>query len=78
MASDREEKVDSTYATMTVTIEVRNLGSWGPQCQIDQVYRQAAESAIGYLSKLAQQEKGKFRIIGNAKVTAVMSTVDRP
>lgn len=33
----------STAATVTLTIELTNLGSWGPDCMIDQVYRQAVK-----------------------------------
>ena len=30
-----------TGAKVTLTLELTNLGSWGPDCKIDQVYKQA-------------------------------------
>lgn len=41
----------STSARVTVTVEV-NVGSWGPECELEQVYRQGSETAIGRLRRL--------------------------
>lgn len=35
-----------TLAKVTVQFEIE-VGSWGPECGLDQVYRQASESAQG-------------------------------
>lgn len=39
-----------TNATVTLTIELSNLGSWGPDCQTSQIYKQAIEAANGRLN----------------------------
>jgi hypothetical protein len=60
-----------TYARATLTIEVRNIGSWGPGCQLDQVYRQAAEAAIGKIRNTFKPTD--VFIIGDVKVTAIIT-----
>lgn len=41
-----------TGAKVTLTLELTNLGSWGPECQINQVYKQALDQAAGKLGQL--------------------------
>lgn len=41
-----------TGAKVTLTLELTNLGSWGPECQINQVYKQALDQAAGKLGRL--------------------------
>lgn len=36
----------TTHAVVTLEVKVR-VGSWGPDCTVQQVYQQAAESAEG-------------------------------
>ncbi|KGX18871.1 hypothetical protein X896_724 [Burkholderia pseudomallei ABCPW 1] len=43
----------TTSARVTVTLEVK-VGSWGPECQLSQVYRQGTESARGRIRNLIQ------------------------
>jgi hypothetical protein len=61
-------------ATVTVTVEISNLGAWGSDCQLDQVYKQAAESAIGKLRTGMREQD--FRIVGNPQVRAVIVDQD--
>jgi hypothetical protein len=42
----------STGATVTITVELTGLGSWGPECTTEQVYRQAGEAAVNRLRKI--------------------------
>lgn len=39
----------SVHAVATITVEVRGLGSWGKECTMEQVVRQAGEQARGKL-----------------------------
>ncbi|MFL4510802.1 hypothetical protein ACJ6WJ_02540 [Stenotrophomonas maltophilia] len=58
----------STSALVQVTVEV-HAGSWGEGCNLDQVYRQAAESALGEL-RSALNKRG-IRIVGVASIKAI-------
>ncbi len=58
----------STYALVQVTVEV-NAGSWGEGCQLDQVYRQAAASALGELH--GALDKRGIRVVGVASIKAI-------
>lgn len=58
----------STSALVQVTVEVR-AGSWGEGCQLDQVYRQAAASALGKLQRVLEKEG--VRIVGVASIKAI-------
>lgn len=66
----------SSYATVQLTIEIRGLGSWGPECQIDQVHKQAKREA---LEKLARATKGTrdFRVIGEPVVSTITHEEER-
>ncbi|NSX21871.1 hypothetical protein HTV13_18850 [Pseudomonas putida] len=64
----------STGAKVTITIEMTNLGSWGPDCTLDQVYRQAREAAIGRLNNVFKDHVATTRILGPVIVEAV--TID--
>ncbi len=58
----------STSALVQVTVEVR-AGSWGDGCELSQVYRQAAESAVGKLRRALASEG--VRIVGVASIKAI-------
>lgn len=64
----------TTGATVKLTIQISNLGSWGPDCQIDQVYRQALREAEGRLNKLFVGQN--IRIIGGASVQAITTDME--
>jgi hypothetical protein len=59
----------TAYAKAVVTVEVTGLGSWGPDCQNDQVFRQASEAAIGRLQNC--KDLSNVRIIGEPKITMI-------
>ncbi len=63
-------KMTTARAVVTVTLELRVSGSWGEDCTIAQVYRQAEASARGIIrNKLGTD----VQIKGEPKVTAVMA-----
>lgn len=63
----------TTFAKVQVTLEVP-VGSWGPECGLDQVYRQASEEALGKLRRITQLDR--IRIVGVTKITAVSTEVE--
>lgn len=65
----------STTARATLTVEIYALGSWGKDCQLDQVYKQAAEAAIGRLENC--KDLRNIRIIGKPIITAVLVEEDK-
>lgn len=67
----------STAAKVTLTIELTNLGSWGPDCTIDQVYRQAREAAIGRLNKVFKDHTSTTRILGPVVVEAITTDLEK-
>ena len=66
----------STGATVTLTIEISNIGSWGPDCKIDQVYRQAREEAIGRINRAFKDDQRGVRILGPVVVKAITTDVE--
>lgn len=64
-----------TGAKVTLTLELTNLGSWGPECKIEQVYRQALGQAVGRLGRLFKGESD-IRIIGRPVVQAITTDTE--
>ncbi|EPN2803995.1 hypothetical protein ACTWOG_001660 [Serratia marcescens] len=64
-----------TGAKVTLTLELTNLGSWGPDCKIDQVYRQALEQARGRLGRLFNGQSD-IQIVGRPVVQAISTDVE--
>jgi hypothetical protein len=64
-----------TGAKVTLTLELTNLGSWGPDCKIDQVYQQALGQACGRLGRLFKGQSD-IRIVGRPVVQAITTDVE--
>ncbi|HBB6714661.1 TPA: hypothetical protein F6V03_001372 [Serratia marcescens] len=64
-----------TGAKVTLTLELTNLGSWGPECQINQVYKQALDQAVGKLGRLLNGQSD-IRIVGRPVVQAITTDVE--
>ncbi|TXE22825.1 hypothetical protein [Serratia ureilytica] len=64
-----------TGAKVTLTLELTNLGSWGPECQINQVYKQALDQATGKLGRLLNGQSD-IRIVGRPVVQAITTDVE--
>lgn len=67
----------STGAKVTVTIELSNLGTWGPDCTTEQVYRQAREAAIGRLNKVFKDHVKDTQIKGPIIVESITTGTER-
>lgn len=65
----------TTSAKVTLTLELTNLGTWGPECQIDQVYRQALAQAVGKLGRLFEGQRD-LRIVGRPIVQAITTDTE--
>lgn len=63
-------------ATAIVTVRIRGLGTWSDDCPMTQVYDQAASAAVGYLRNLAKDTLARMEIIGEPKVTAILTDRD--
>ena len=59
-------------ARVRLTLDV-SVGSWGPNCLIDQVYRQASEEAINRVRSLVQ---GRARVVGVVEVEAITTALE--
>lgn len=62
----------TTKARVRLTVDV-TVGSWGPDCLIEQVYRQAAQEAIQRVRSLCQ---GKAVVIGMVEVEAITTAYE--
>jgi hypothetical protein len=67
-------KPGSTYAVITVTLEMSVPSSWGPDTSLSQVYHQALDDANEVLSKALPNA----RIVGDIKVKSVTQALDKP
>ena len=63
----------STSALVQVTVEVRT-GTWSEGCNLDQVYRQASEEAMGKLRGVLN--KHGIRIVGVASIKAITTDTE--
>lgn len=63
----------TTSARVVVEVEV-TCGSWGEQCNLDQVYRQATQEAEGFLRRAFSAAGGKARLLGVKRVEAVTTS----
>jgi hypothetical protein len=64
-------------ARVTVTLELDGGGPWGSDCKMDQVYKQAADHAVGTLRRMMQETKVRALIIGEPVVVAVLTEEKR-
>ncbi len=94
MASDRRDCRIVTRARVQVTLEIDVSDHWGPDCALDQVFKQASDSAIGILrgvfnlgdglvSGLAKghvpvEYQHRVRLVGDPDVLAITHREDRP
>ena len=65
----------TTTARATVTVEISGLGSWGPDCKLEQVYAQAREAAERAILKSLQGSK--VRILGHTEIQAITTDLER-
>ncbi|EAA0895510.1 hypothetical protein S646_003441 [Salmonella enterica subsp. enterica] len=65
----------TTGATVTVTIQVSNLGVWGPDCQMEQIYRQAIVEAKSRVARALNSRDFKF--VGEPVVRAITTDMEQ-
>jgi len=59
-----------TTATVTVSLEIRVNDSWGDNCTVAQVKKQAADSANGILRRAVETE-GNITVKGTVECTDI-------
>jgi hypothetical protein len=62
----------STFAKVTVQFDIE-VGSWGPECGLDQVYRQASESAQGKVRRAFDLPRMSIKTV---RVEAITTRTD--
>ena len=67
----------TTGAKVTITLELSNLGSWGPGCTTGQGHDQAREAAIGRLNQLFKDHLDSTKIVGQVIVEAVTTSLEK-
>jgi len=74
-----DKKIKAT-SRVTVTVEIDTGGSWGADCTVEQVQKQAADSARAALMKglvldlnsMGKDTKTTARIVGEPKILAIL------
>ncbi len=67
-------KITAT-ARVQILVEVRVPSTWGPECSIGQLHKQAAGEARAKLLVLAA-DKREFTIVGEPDVVGIITTSD--
>jgi hypothetical protein len=62
-------------AKVQITLEVET-GTWGDDCSIGQLYKQAANDGLNAVRKLVSPDGNKFTIIGEPKVIGIITEKD--
>lgn len=66
-----------TGARVTLTVELTNLGSWGLDCTIDQVCRQAQSAALNRMLRAFNDSKvGNIRVVRVDKCEVISTEVE--
>ncbi len=77
------ETKTTTTAIVTLTIEIHHAGgSWGGDCPLSQVYKQAKDSALGAIQNLSNPQNAadlarRIRVVGEPTVKAVTVEQER-
>lgn len=66
------EKKSQATAKIQVTVQVE-AGTWGSDCGLDQVYRQAAQEGTEKIRKALTEAKCGAIIVGEPRVIAVLT-----
>lgn len=64
-----------TRAEVTITITVDVGSSWGEDCKLEQVYKQASQEAVSKIFKLIENQQC-IHLIGITKVKAITTERD--
>ena len=64
-------------ARVTLTVEVDIKSTWGDDCKLDQIYKQAAEEAVNSLTQHIYRSGGfggRIKVVGEPNVMCVLTT----
>jgi hypothetical protein len=67
------EKKITASARLQVTLDLPAGSTWGSDCSIDQIFRQAGEETVQGLRNLLSQHYGPSARVIDSKVTAVFA-----
>jgi len=70
------EKRVSASAQVTLTLVVDSAGSWGSDCTVEQIHKQASEDVISQVESMVNKSSLKAKII-SAEVAAVLAARSR-
>lgn len=71
MATKQHVRPVGAAAIAIITVEVRGLGSWGTDCSVEQVHRQASEAALGIIRKIDCGHR--LTIIGKPEIKSIIT-----
>lgn len=63
-------------ARVQVTLDITVPDTWGPDCPTHQIWRQAAESALGLIENGIP--RAVMQVVGEPRVTAVLAERAQP
>lgn len=67
-----------TRATVTITVEVKDLGPWADECTAEQIRDQASQEAVSKVCR-ALHDRGSNCVVvqGSARVTMLQTELDQ-
>jgi hypothetical protein len=68
MDKPRVRPVGAT-AVATITVRISDLGSWGPDCSVQQVHDQATRAAVGAIRNMDKERR--LTIIGTPEIKTI-------
>lgn len=58
------------YARVMLPVEIMVHDTWGVECTVQQIHKQAYESAINMLNRMAKENyRPPFKVVGEPKIT---------
>lgn len=59
----------SATAVATITVRISDLGSWGPDCSVQQVHDQATRAALGAIRNMDKDRR--LTVIGTPEIKTI-------
>lgn len=66
----------TTGARVTVVLDMDLDDAWGPDCRLEQIFKQAEDAARNRFRFLQDESKGRIRLVKIDKIVAVTSQED--
>lgn len=68
-----------TKATVTITVEVKDLGPWADGCTAEQIRNQASAEAVSKVSRVLHERGSGCAVVSNsARVILLQTELDQP